>query len=80
MSTLAADQKHLTLTKIRGARALIQELLQTTRFYYPVRFRRLDSMDEHINQLDLSIRKVLLTTHFALGTKNATQAENEIST
>ncbi|WP_141729349.1 hypothetical protein [Glaciecola punicea] len=78
-STLVADPKQLTLTEIRAAKGLIQELLKTTRLYYPVSFKRLGSLGEHINQLNLSIHKVLLATHFALGTKNITQAESEIS-
>jgi len=77
-STLVADPKKLTLTEIRGAKALIQELLKTTGAYYPASFKRLESLGEHINQLNLSLHKVLLLTHYMLGTTIVIQLESEV--
>jgi hypothetical protein len=78
-STLAADPKHLTLNEIKGAKGLIEELLKMTHLYYPSSFKHIEPLGAHINQLNLSIHKVLLATHFVLGTKNVIQAEGEVS-
>jgi hypothetical protein len=76
---LSQTQKKLTLTEIRGAKALIQELLKTTGAYYPASFKRLESLGEHINQLNLSLHKVLLLTHYMLGTTIVIHLESEVA-
>jgi len=77
VSALAADPKTLGVKKIKGAKALIQELLRTTFAYYPHSFKRLESVATHINLLNLTIHKIILLTHLALGTDKTEQLESE---
>jgi hypothetical protein len=77
VSTLVADPAILNIDKIKEAKALIAELLRTTSASYPHSYEKLKPIAEHVNATNLTFYKVILLTHFKLGTEASQQLERE---
>ncbi|WP_146216786.1 hypothetical protein [Glaciecola sp. KUL10] len=79
LAELVTDPKSIEFRDINDAGSLLEVLLEVTEQYYPMTFSCLRELKQSTSQKRISVRKLLLATHFVMGSKRVEDLNREIS-